>query len=269
MNIEIIAQNAIRVTTNDNKVIYFDPFKLTEKYSNDADVIFVTHAHFDHFSPEDINRIKKDNTVIVVTNDLYEKSINIGFDENKILKVMPNNSYNFAGINFTTIPAYNTNKDFHKREFNWVSYILEIDGNIIYVAGDTDITEEALNVKCDIALVPVGGTYTMTAEEAAELVVQINPTKYAIPTHYQTIVGSPQDAVRFKNLLDGKRNPSIKQNMYFRILNMQAGLECLVHCFGNGACFIVAVAHDRYAGLCTGMSELIYQFKVRPDAHCE
>lgn len=105
---------------------------------------------------------------------------------------------------FKTIPAYNTNKEFHKREYDWVSYIVEIDNDIVYVAGDTDITDEALDVKCDIAMVPVGGTYTMNAEEAAKLVEHINPSKFAIPTHYQTVVGSVEDAKRFKELLEEK-----------------------------------------------------------------
>lgn len=214
MKIELIAQNAIKITTEDGKVIYFDPFKLKENNLNDADIIYITHSHYDHFSPEDISKIKNDNTKIVVTKDLYEKSIECGFNENNILKVLPNNEYDFGGIHFQTIPAYNINKQFHKKEYDWVSYILKIEDNIIYVAGDTDITEEALNVKCDIALVPVGGTYTMTAEEAAKLVERIAPTKYAIPTHYQTVVGSAEDAIKFKEILEGKVQVDIimKQN---------------------------------------------------------
>lgn len=214
MKIELIAQNAIKITTEDGKVIYFDPFKLKENNLNDADIIYITHSHYDHFSPEDISKIKNNNTKIVVTKDLYEKSIECGFSENNILRVLPNNQYDFGGVQFQTIPAYNTNKQFHKREYDWVSYILKIEDNIIYVAGDTDITEEALNVKCDIALVPVGGTYTMTAEEAAKLVERIAPTKYAIPTHYQTVVGSAEDATKFKEILEGKVQVDIimKQN---------------------------------------------------------
>ena len=146
------------------------------------------------------NRVGK----IVVTEDLYAKAIGCGFDEKNILKVSPNNEYSFDGLNFKTIPSYNTNKDFHKKEYNWVSYIVEIDGKIVYVAGDTDATEEALQVNCDIAMVPVGGTYTMTAEEAAELIENIKPNEYAVPTHYQTIVGSVDDAIKFKNLLEEK-----------------------------------------------------------------
>lgn len=203
MNIRLIAQNAIKITTEDGKNIYFDPFRL-ESVEKDADIIFITHSHFDHFSPEDIAKIKKDDTKIVVTKDLIEKAMQCGFDVNNILKVLPNNEYSISGFSFKTIPAYNTNKEFHKREYDWVSYIVEIDGDIVYVAGDTDITNEALNVKCDVALVPVGGTYTMTAREAAQLISNISPRKYAIPTHYQTIVGSKDDAIEFKELLEGK-----------------------------------------------------------------
>lgn len=213
MNIEVIAQNAIKIISKDGKIIYIDPFKLKEDSLKDANIIFITHAHYDHFSPEDIKLIKNDNTNIVVTSDLYEKTIQCGFNESKILKVMPNNEYFFAGMKFKTIPAYNTNKEFHKREYNWVSYILEIDDEVVYIAGDTDIIEEALSVSCDIALVPVGGTYTMTAEEAAKLVKHISPRKYAIPTHYHTVVGSENDALRFKELLEDKIRVRIIMNI--------------------------------------------------------
>jgi L-ascorbate metabolism protein UlaG (beta-lactamase superfamily) len=201
MNIELIAQNAIRIKNENGRIIYFDPFKIDEKYENDADVIFITHSHYDHFSPEDIDLIRKKDTKIVVTSDLLDKVKDYGFDEDDILVVIPNNEYEICGIRFKTIPAYNTNKQFHKKEYNWVGYIVEIDDEIVYIAGDTDITDEALNVKCDIACIPIGGTYTMTAEEAAELIRNILPKKYAIPTHYKTLVGSDADARRFRNLL--------------------------------------------------------------------
>lgn len=204
MDIKLIAQNAIRIETNEGKVIYFDPFELGEKVLRDADIIFITHSHYDHFSPEDIKKIKNDNTKIVITKDLLQKTINCGFNEKDVLSVVPNNEYNFEGIDFKTIPAYNIKKEFHKREYDWVSYILKIEDNTVYVAGDTDATEEAKGVRCDIALVPVGGTYTMNAEEAANLIKKILPNKMAIPTHYQTVVGSVQDAIRFKELLEEK-----------------------------------------------------------------
>ena len=186
-NIELIAQSAIRIKSQDNKVIYFDPFKLGVNYNNDADLIYITHSHFDHFSPEDILKIKKEETKIIAPEDLREQIEKIGFDESNVLLVKPNNDYNIENIEFSTIPAYNINKDFHKKEFNWVGYIVNIDGERVYVAGDTDNTEEARNVKCDIACIPIGGTYTMTYEEAADLINTIRP-KVAIPTHYNNDV---------------------------------------------------------------------------------
>ena len=196
-NIELIAQSAIRIKNKDNKVIYFDPFKLGKEYQNDADLIYITHSHFDHFSPEDILKIKKEETKIVAPVDLREEIEKIGFDESNVLLVKPNNKYKVEDIEFDTIPAYNINKDFHKKEFNWGGYIVNIDGEKIYVAGDTDNTEETRNVKCDIACIPIGGTYTMTYGEAADLINTIRP-KVAIPTHYKTIVGTVQDAQKFK-----------------------------------------------------------------------
>lgn len=211
MNIEVFAQNAIKITTKEGKNIYCDPFKLKKGLPNDADIIFITHEHFDHFSPEDINIIKNSSTKIVVTKDLYERTIELGFDKKNVLTVTPNNEYNFEGIVFNTIPAYNINKNFHKREYEWVSYLLKIDDEVVYIAGDTDVTDEALNVKCDIAFVPIGGTYTMTAGEAAKLIEHILPRKYVVPTHYQTIVGSVEDAVKFKKLLENK----VEVKIYF------------------------------------------------------
>lgn len=195
-NIKLISQNAIRI--DNGKIIYIDPFRITG-YSNDADYIFITHSHYDHFSKEDILKIKKNSTIIVITQDLYNEVINLGF--NNILVVSPNNSYEVDGIKFSTVPAYNINKDFHKKDYNWVGYILNIDNNILYIAGDTDNIPEIRNIKCNIAFVPVGGTYTMNYKEASDLIKEINPD-LAVPTHY-TEVGSKDDALNFKNELEG------------------------------------------------------------------
>ena len=199
-NISLIAQSAIKIINESGKTFYFDPFKLNGLYKNDADIIFITHPHFDHFSPEDIDQIRKEETIIIAPKELEEKIKELGFEERNILLVNPNENYEISEIEFKTIPAYNTNKDFHKREYNWVGYVATIDGKKIYAAGDTDNTEEARNVKCDIAMVPIGGTYTMTVKEAVELIKKINP-ELAIPIHYKTIVGSTEDAERFKELL--------------------------------------------------------------------
>ena len=101
---------------------------------------------------------------------------------------------------FATVPAYNINKQFHPKENKWMGYLIEIDGLIYYIAGDTDMTEENQKIKCDVAFVPVGGTYTMDYKEAAKLINIIQP-KVAVPIHYGSIVGTKQDAINFSKLV--------------------------------------------------------------------
>lgn len=197
-NISLIAQSAIRIVNKNGTVIYFDPFKLKDD-SKDANYIFITHPHFDHFSPDDIEKIKNDYTIIIAPIELKEQIKEMNF--HGVIFVEPNQNYIIDDIEFETISAYNINKQFHKKESNWVGYIVKIDDTKIYVAGDTDDTEEARNVNCDVACVPIGGTYTMTYKEAVDLIKAIKP-KLAIPTHYKTIVGSVDDAYRFKDLLE-------------------------------------------------------------------
>ena len=196
-NISWLGQSAIKM--NFNKIIYFDPFNIKEQY-NDADIIFITHSHYDHFSKEDILKCKKENTIIVITNDIYNDVLELGFKKENIIKVSPNNNYNIEGINFSTIPAYNINKPFHPKENNWVGYIITLNNTTYYIAGDTDITDENKQVKCDVAFIPIGGKFTMDYIEASELVKIIKP-KIAFPIHYGTIVGSKEDANKFYELI--------------------------------------------------------------------
>lgn len=197
-DIEVLCHSSIKI--NKEKIIYIDPFKIQKEYK-DADIIMITHSHYDHFSEEDINKVKKDNTKICITKDLEERTLNLGFSKENILIVEPNKKYNIEEIKFETIPAYNISKQFHPKENNWVGYIIEINNIKYYIAGDTDITKENKNVKCDVAFVPVGGTYTMNSKEAAELVNIIKP-KVAVPVHYGTIVGTKEDAENFAKILD-------------------------------------------------------------------
>jgi len=199
MNIEVLCHSSIKIEAL-RKIIYLDPFKVKEN-RNDADIIFITHSHYDHFSEEDIMKVKNEKTKILVTNDLFERAFELGFKKEDIITVMPNREYKVLDIEINTIPAYNENKKFHPKENNWVGYILNLEKKKVYIAGDTDITEENKNIKCDIALVPVGGTYTMTYEEAAELVNTIKPEK-AIPIHYGEIVGNMQDGINFSKLVN-------------------------------------------------------------------
>ena len=201
-NIEVLYHSSIRI--NKEKIIYIDPFKIDRNF-NDADIIFITHDHYDHYSEEDIDKVINENTTIIIPEELLTNLLRKGINKNAIITVEPNEKYMVQGIKFETIPAYNTNKIFHPKENGWVGYIITLDDIRYYIAGDTDITEENRKVKCDVAFVPVGGTYTMDFKEAAQLINEIQP-KIAIPIHYGSVVGTNQDATDFVKLL----HPSIK-----------------------------------------------------------
>ena len=201
-NVEVLNHSSIRI--NKERIIYIDPFKINKNY-NDADIIFITHDHYDHYSEEDIDKVIGENTTIVIPEELLTKLLKKGIQKSAIITVEPNKEYMIQGIKFETIPAYNTNKAFHPKENEWVGYVIEIQGSKYYIAGDTDITEENKKVKCDIAFVPVGGTYTMDFKEAAQLINEIQP-KIAVPIHYGSVVGTKQDATDFIKLL----HPNIK-----------------------------------------------------------
>ncbi len=183
----------------DNKTIYIDPFKIDKEY-NDADYIFITHSHYDHLSIEDIKKVYKDNTKYIIPVNEIDKLSELKIDEHNILGVLPNEEYMIDDIKFSTVPSYNINKDYHKKEYNWVGYLLYLD-YIYYIAGDTDLIDEIKNIKCDIAMVPIGGTYTMDPVEAAKLINTIKP-KVTVPIHYGTITGDASYADKFTSLVD-------------------------------------------------------------------
>ena len=201
-NIEVLYHSSIRI--NKEKTIYIDPFKIDRNY-NDADIVFITHDHYDHYSEEDIDKVINENTTIIIPEELLTKLLRKGINKNAIITVEPNEKYMVQGIKFETISAYNTNKTFHPKKNGWVGYIITLDDIRYYIAGDTDITEENRRVKYDVAFVPVGGTYTMDFKEAAQLINEIQP-KIAVPIHYGSVVGTKQDATDFIKLL----HPSIK-----------------------------------------------------------
>ena len=197
--VDLLCHNSIKISGG--KIIYIDPYKIKEE-KNDADYIFCTHTHYDHFSPEDINKIKKDSTKIIIVKDGKEEAQKLIKEEN-ILLVEPNNKYEIDGIKFSTTYAYNVNKKFHPKENMWTGYIIEFEGIKYYIAGDTDNIPEIQNIKCDIAFIPVGGTYTMDYIEAAELANTIE-AKVVIPTHYGLIVGDKEDGENFKKLVENR-----------------------------------------------------------------
>ena len=193
--ITVNTHSSIKIT--DKKVIYSDPFQIKAE-SHDADIILITHNHFDHYSPEDIRKVMKSDTVIVCPQTVQE-SKDIGLE---VKFISPNESFEVLGISIETIPAYNKLKPFHPKRNNWVGYIVNSEQNgRIYIAGDTDITAENKKVKCRIAMLPIGGKFTMNAKQAATLANTIKP-EFAIPIHYGNIIGKPKDADTFAENLD-------------------------------------------------------------------
>lgn len=172
-------------------VIYVDPLEIPDE-RHDADYILITHDHYDHFSPEDIRKIAKEGSVLVVPEKMSAKAQEVSDAVSRTETVKPSTDLEINGLEFETVPAYNTLKPFHPKSAEWVGYVLKVDGKRVYIAGDTDATKEAKAVKCDIAIVPIGGTYTMDARKAAELVNTICPD-IAIPVHYGSIVGKASD----------------------------------------------------------------------------
>lgn len=193
-NIEVFTQSSIRIKDGD-RTIYIDPFQMKTE-PHDADYILITHDHHDHFSPEDIGKAANSRTILVVPEKMMDKAQAASDPVKQIVTVKPGVYREVEGLEFETVPAYNSLKPFHPKSAEWVGYILRIGGKLIYIAGDTDATKEAKAVRCDIALIPIGGTYTMDAKKAAELVDAIRPD-VAIPTHYGSIVGKPSDGEAF------------------------------------------------------------------------
>lgn len=177
----VLSHSSIRI--ENEKIVYFDPYQMNEE-RKDADIIFITHDHGKHFSPEDIRKVRKDDTRIVVPESLTTEISKLQFDKRNIKVVHPGRVYEFANIIFETVPAYNVLRPYHPKKNGWVGYLIQINGTRYFVNGDSDVTKENKKVRCDIAFVPIGGTYTMNAKEAAGLINCIGP-KIAIPVHYE------------------------------------------------------------------------------------
>lgn len=187
-----------------SKVIYIDPWEIKGKEK--ADMIFISHDHYDHCSPDDVAKISKDSTVIITDADSAKKlSGNI-----KVIK--PGDNIEVDGVKVTGVPSYNTNKNFHTKDKNWLGFVIELDSVKIYFAGDTDYISEMNNLEVDIAIIPVSGTYVMDAKEAVEAARAIKP-KIAIPMHYGKIVGSVDDAEKFAEALKDEMKIVIKEKV--------------------------------------------------------
>ena len=195
LNIKINCHSSICI----NDVYYIDPFKITTK-TNNAKIIFITHPHYDHLDMSSIKKLINNNTIIICTEsskEIIQKEL-----INKIIVVEPNQKGKIEIIEYSSFPAYNFGHH-HFKELGYVGYNLIIDDIKHTICGDTDATEELKQIKTDVLLIPIGGTYTMDYAEAARLVNNIMPT-IAVPIHYGKIVGTKEDAKNFKSLLDGK-----------------------------------------------------------------
>jgi len=195
-NVQVFTQSSIKITGK--QVLYFDPFEIKEE-SYDADMIFITHDHYDHFSPEDMKKVAKDGTLLIMPEGMRKMESQTGISNVKFLS--PNALVEEKGLLIKAIPAYNRLKPFHTRGKGYVGYLVTMDDVVYYIAGDTDMTPDNQGVHCDVAFVPIGGKFTMDYKEAAKFVNFIAP-KLAIPTHYGTIVGSPEDGQKFAELVN-------------------------------------------------------------------
>lgn len=199
-NVEVFCHNSIKISGT--KTIYIDPFRIEKEYK-DADYVFSTHSHYDHFSEDDIEIVMKKDTVIITPESSRELAYNLTKSKERVLLVEPNKEYSLDGVKFFTTYAYNKEKMYHPKRENWVGYIIELDGIRYYIAGDTDDVKELRDIECDVAFIPVGGTYTMEYAEAAGLANKIK-AKVVVPTHYGSIVGEKEDAEKFKKLVIDK-----------------------------------------------------------------
>lgn len=183
------------------KILYFDPYQI-QADAHDADLIFITHEHYDHFEPESIAKCKKDDTCLVAPESMKRKALSeSGIAPENCLFYRPGETHEAGGVTIETIPAYNKLKPFHPKGKKWQGYVVEMDSVRYYVSGDTDVNEDVRRVCCDVALIPIGGFYTMDLKRAAEYTAQIKP-KAVIPTHYGSIVGKKTDGQDFQKMLE-------------------------------------------------------------------
>jgi L-ascorbate metabolism protein UlaG (beta-lactamase superfamily) len=178
----------------DGKLIYFDPWKVKKDKAN---LILITHSHFDHLSLDDVRKIQTKETTIVATRDSASKL------SGDVRIVSVGDKIEIEGVGIEAVPSYNVGKNYHPKASGWVGYVVTVDGTRFYHAGDTDALEEMNKLNVDLALLPVGGTYTMSADEAAGIANEFKP-RISIPMHWGSIVGSEADAQRFRDLFEGE-----------------------------------------------------------------
>ena len=204
---DIIVNTQSSIKISGSKIIYFDPYKINDKF-NDADIVFITHDHYDHLDIDSLNNVINDNTKIVIPSSIVNSLLDLNID-NELILVEPNNNVDVDDIKVKIVRSYNIEKRYHPKENNYVGYIVELDNKKYYVMGDTDINEDINNIECDILFIPIGGTYTCDYKEAAEYVNKIKPD-IVIPIHYGSIVGDISLGEEFKRLVNSDINVILK-----------------------------------------------------------
>ena len=190
-NVHWLGHSSIKITGE--KTIYVDPYQI--KGGETADVIFITHDHYDHLSQEDLKKIQGEKTVIVTT------ASSAGKVRGNVKTVSPGDTLTVEGVEIHVLPAYNIGKQYHPKDRAYVGFLFKVGGKTYYHAGDTDLIPEMKGLKPDVAFLPVGGTFTMNAQEAAKAVKEIQP-KVVVPMHWGSIVGSVKDAEAFQGLCE-------------------------------------------------------------------
>ncbi len=210
--IDVTYHSSIRI--GGEKVIYIDPLHISGA-PHDADLILFTHPHADHFSPRDAKKLMKESTVIAAPKSM---SVMILLTmQKKAVPLVPDQRTELAGVPVRTVAAYNTGKLNHLKAMKWLGYILTIGETEVYVSGDTDVTDECRSVSCDIALLPVGGMYTMNPAQAAQLANTIAPHT-VIPVHYGTMLGGADAPERFRNALNPGIQADIRSTVYSNVM---------------------------------------------------
>lgn len=200
-NVRVLIHSSIRIESENGTVLYSDPYDLVDE-THDADVVFITHGHYDHLSPEDYARVAKSETVVVAPAVLESEVA--ALSAGSVVLLNAGDTTEVRGIKVEAVPAYNIQPErlqFHPKENKWLGYILTIDGATYYIAGDTDQNENNETISCDVALIPIGGTFTMDPVQAAAFINTIKP-RFVVPTHYGTTVGSKEDVDAFEPLVD-------------------------------------------------------------------
>ncbi|MGN0193606.1 MAG: MBL fold metallo-hydrolase [Pseudoramibacter sp.] len=198
-NVSLNTHASIKITGQNGVTLYCDPYEITEA-AQDADLILLTHDHYDHLDPKSIEKVAKADTAFIVPESVQD-SVSAAAKDRQVIPLKAGQRVMIDGVSIQAVPAYNLKKQYHPKEKGWLGYLITLDQRVYYIAGDTDALPENTKLQADVAFVPIGGTFTMDAREAADFVNALCP-KTVIPVHYGTVAGKPEDADQFEALVN-------------------------------------------------------------------